>query len=413
MRPRGRQSQELLYQVVYHELGRYDHSDVNQSCLRPTEELGDAAVSVNAPDHRSESSGFSRGRSRRTGVVGLGQYHVPGLAAQAGRDAGTKGAQQRNDPLQLVRRERLRDRLGDRIQELGDEIEANLLSKGVRDLFRQHRPDTRHHDEEAVVADDPRQSTRNSLVAVGRVRHLLDPQGFHRHQQDGGDRPGDETRQGKGQDLAGVSQQRGKDRLGDLVGTEFHGPLDAISQDGGSQSVEEGGRTTLVLVGTNLERRADQSLAIVFFWIRLQFCLDDIDRCRDPVGKCGAGSTRDKVSIVHGLQGLESRRRRRGPPGGHGRVDERPGGTSRCADRQGHRCHRERSFRDRGLSLSLFVLLFILPPPVLPMPAFCCACWRCVHFGFVVSLSCFVSSRLVSFRFVSSRFVSFRCQQNT
>mmetsp|Transcript_14004 Transcript_14004/g.29309 ORF Transcript_14004/g.29309 Transcript_14004/m.29309 type:complete len:302 (+) Transcript_14004:1080-1985(+) len=153
--------------------------------------------------------------------------------------------------------------------------------------------------------------------------------------------------------------------------------------------------------------------ACTHFWIRLQFCLDDIDRCRDPVGKCGAGSTRDKVSIVHGLQGLESRRRRRGPPGGHGRVDERPGGTSRCADRQGHRCHRERSFRDRGLSLSLFVLLFILPPPVLPMPAFCCACWRCVHFGFVVSLSCFVSSRLVSFRFVSSRFVSFRCQQNT
>mmetsp|Transcript_14714 Transcript_14714/g.40940 ORF Transcript_14714/g.40940 Transcript_14714/m.40940 type:complete len:270 (-) Transcript_14714:26-835(-) len=266
MRPRGRQSQKLLDEIVDHQLGGDDHAHVYQPGLRATKEFGQSAVAVDFANDRSEISGLAAlGTTLGAGAsaVRLGEDHVPGLAAQAGRNAGAKGAQQGDHPLELGLAQN-RQLFRDGIQKLGHQIETDLLSEGVRDLLGQHGPDSRHHDPESVLPNDAGQSAQDRVGLVGRVRHLLDAEGFHRHQQDGGDRTGKDAAEDKGHDPAPFADERQKDRLGHLVGPEFHGPLDAVSQNGGTQSVQEGGGSSLLLVGTNLHRGAYEALALEF-----------------------------------------------------------------------------------------------------------------------------------------------------
>ena len=281
---RGRQSQELLDEIVHHELGGNDQSNVDQSCLGAAIEFGDTASLVDATDHDAELSGraaaggFGFGVRSRLGlllllvvarVVGFGQDHVPGLAAQTGGNAGANSTQQRDDPFELVPLELVGQNGGgggrgrDRIEELGHQVKAHLLSKGVRDLLGQHGPDARHGDPNSIVADDPGQAGQYRVVLVGNIGDLLDPEGFHWHQEDRGDGSGQKTRQHKGNDLVRFAQEGLKDGFGEFVDAEFHGALNAVSKDGGSQTVEEG-TGTLVGVAADLDGCADQSLALVF-----------------------------------------------------------------------------------------------------------------------------------------------------
>ena len=54
---RGRQPQELFDEVVHHELGGNDHSDVDQSRVGAPKELGETAPPVNVADDGSKVSG--------------------------------------------------------------------------------------------------------------------------------------------------------------------------------------------------------------------------------------------------------------------------------------------------------------------------------------------------------------------
>mmetsp|Transcript_27882 Transcript_27882/g.81874 ORF Transcript_27882/g.81874 Transcript_27882/m.81874 type:complete len:293 (-) Transcript_27882:695-1573(-) len=237
---RRRQSQKLLHDIVNDELTRNNEADVNDPRPGPPEKLRGTPPAVNIPDHAEEAL-----RSD-VALVRFGQYHIPRLAEHAREQGRDERRQDRDDPFQIVGRRRF-GRQG-RVQHPGDHVERDLLGHGVRNLLGQHGPQPAEEGGDSAVVPDQlgqcRQQSVVGIIFVGDDAYAGRFHGAQQYRRDGArhDARGDEGR-GGGIPLGGdeAGEERFEYRLEYLVDSEFHGPLDAVSDDGRAESAEEGG----------------------------------------------------------------------------------------------------------------------------------------------------------------------------